>query len=156
MVTKNSVGDIHELFLKLNQFCREIWLHGLQKHDLDPRQLFTTALTIDGLNASKCSTIESRRIKLSHDLSILYINACKNLGITEKQPDWTKLAKNEDCILMKNCPGSLSDLASIQKWNASQVNTWEEGLKGIRFQKALSNDNMTCKLYFYQFSVLFL
>ena len=111
----------------------------IQKHNLDPRQVFVTALTIDGMNASRVLIIETRRKKLQQDLTTLFVNVCRDLKVPEKQPEWYKLSKNEDILQLKNCPGSLVDQDSIYKWNGRQVDDWEKGFSSIIFVKPSPN-----------------
>ena len=62
-------------------------LEILKQHNLDPRQVFHTAMTMHGTKTQKLtSTIETRRKKLQKKLNVLYIKACTDLGISELEP----------------------------------------------------------------------
>ncbi len=108
-----------------------------KQYNLEPKQVFHTVLTVDGMTKKKgTQALADRRMNIMRHLQVLYSNACRRYGISEKQVPIDKISRNEDVLSLKNCPGSLSDLLSLSTWKTHQVEVWEEGLQNVEFVKA--------------------
>ena len=57
----------------------------LRKHNLEPKQVFLTALTIDGMTKKTATqTLDVRRLKIQRKLQTMYSKTCRSHALEEK------------------------------------------------------------------------